>query len=211
MQTGKREKEQRRTWACPRELTHRETIKQQGQDIKNQWNADLPKTQMEVICTILTSFKGFPGISTGKESTCNAGDPSSIPGSGRSPGEETGYPLQYSWASPVAQLVRNPSAMRESPGIRSLHWEDSLEKGTATHSSIPAWKIPWGRKELDTTEWLSLSLHKRQMEVICTILTSFKFESILNIQIPKTNNTQLKKFIYTHIHIVRDFKIHLKF
>ena len=134
---------------------------------------------MEVICTILTSFKGFPGISTGKESTCNARDPSSIPGSGRSPGEEIGYPLQYSWASLVAQLVKNPPAMRESPGIRSLHWEDSLEKRTATHSSIPAWKIPWGRKELDTTKWLSLSLHKRQMEVICTILTSFKFESII--------------------------------
>ena len=48
-----------------------------------------------------------PGSSVGKESTCNAGDPGSNPESGRSPGEGTGYPLTYSWASPVAQLVKN--------------------------------------------------------------------------------------------------------
>ena len=59
--------------------------------------------------------RGFPGGSTGKESTCNAGDPSSIPGSGRSPGEEISYPLQYSRASLVAQSVKNPSSGR--PGI----------------------------------------------------------------------------------------------
>ena len=50
--------------------------------------------------------KGFPGSSAGKESTCNAGDPSSIPGSGRSTGEGIGYPLQYSWVSLVVQLVK---------------------------------------------------------------------------------------------------------
>ena len=50
---------------------------------------------------------GFPDSSVGKESTCNEGDPSLIPGSGRSPGEGIGYPLQYSWASLVAQLVKN--------------------------------------------------------------------------------------------------------
>ena len=53
----------------------------------------------------------FPDSSVGKESTCNAGDPGSIPGSGRSPGEGIGYPLQYSWASLVVQLVKNPPAM----------------------------------------------------------------------------------------------------
>ena len=53
---------------------------------------------------------GLPGGSAGKESACNAGDPSSVPGSGRSPGEEIGYPLQYSWASVVAQLVKKPPA-----------------------------------------------------------------------------------------------------
>ena len=55
-----------------------------------------------------------------------AGDPSSIPGSGISPGEEIGYPLQYSWASLGAQLVKNPPAMRET-WVQSLGWEDSLE------------------------------------------------------------------------------------
>ena len=57
---------------------------------------------------------GFPDSSVGKESACNAIDPSSIPGSGRSAGEGTGDPLQYSWASPVAQLVKNPPAVRET-------------------------------------------------------------------------------------------------
>ena len=65
--------------------------------------------------------------SVGKESACNAGNPSSISGSGRSPGEGVGYPLQYSWASLVAQLVKNPPAMWET-WIWSLCWEDPLEK-----------------------------------------------------------------------------------
>ena len=85
---------------------------------------------------------GFPDSSLGKESTCNAGDPSSIPESGRSSGEGIGYPLRYSWVSLVAQLVKNLPAMWES-WVRSLAWEDPLEKGKATHSSILAWRIPW--------------------------------------------------------------------
>ena len=76
---------------------------------------------------------GFPDSSAGKESTCNAGDRGSIPGSGRSPGEGKGYPLQYSWASLVAELVKNPPSMWETC-VRSLGWEDPLEKGKATHS-----------------------------------------------------------------------------
>jgi len=60
---------------------------------------------------VLILYLGFPHSSVGKESACNTGDPSSISGSGRSPGEETGYPLQYSWASLVAQLVKNLPAM----------------------------------------------------------------------------------------------------
>ena len=78
----------------------------------------------------------------GKESTCNAGDPGLIPGSGRSAGEGIGYPLQNSWTSLVAQLVKNLPAMQET-WVRSLGWEDPLEKGKATHSSILAWRIPW--------------------------------------------------------------------
>ena len=58
--------------------------------------------------------RGFPGTSAGKESACNAGDPGLIPGSERSAEEGIGYPLQYSWASLVAQLVKNPPAMRET-------------------------------------------------------------------------------------------------
>ena len=57
---------------------------------------------------------GFPGSSACKESACKAGDPDSIPGSGRCTRQRVGYPLQYSWASLVAQLVKNPPAMRET-------------------------------------------------------------------------------------------------
>ena len=87
-------------------------------------------------------FYGFPHSSVGKESAFNAGDPGSIPGSGRSPGEGIGYSLQCSWASLVAQLVTNPPAVWET-WVCSLGWADPLEKGKATHSSILAWRIPW--------------------------------------------------------------------
>ena len=70
------------------------------------------------------------------------GDLGSIPELGRSPGEGNGYPLQYSWDSLVAQLVKNPPAMWET-WVRSLGWEDPLEKGKANHSSILAWRTPW--------------------------------------------------------------------
>ena len=65
-----------------------------------------------------------------------------IPGSGRSSGEGIGYPLQYSRASLVAQLVKNMPAIWET-WVQSLVWEDPLEKGKATHSRILAWRIPW--------------------------------------------------------------------
>ena len=63
------------------------------------------------LCVCVYVCMGFPDSSVGKESTCNAGDASSIPGSERSPGEGIGCPLQYSWASPVAQMVKNVPAM----------------------------------------------------------------------------------------------------
>ena len=62
----------------------------------------------------ILKMRGFLGSSAGKESTCNAGDPSSIPGWGRSLGEGTGYPHQYSWASLVAQTVKNLPVMKET-------------------------------------------------------------------------------------------------
>ena len=105
---------------------------------------------------------GFLGSSAGKESACNAGDPSLIPGSGRSTGEGTGYPLQYSWASFAAQLVKNPPAMRKT-WVQSLSWKDPLEESITT--SILAWRISMDRgawsatvhgvAQLDTTEPLS--------------------------------------------------------
>ena len=93
---------------------------------------------------------GFPDSSAGKESACNARDPSSIPRSGRVPGEGIGYPLQYSWASIVAQTVKNPSAMQET-WVRSLSWEDPLAEGMATHPSILACRIPIDRGARQTT------------------------------------------------------------
>ena len=120
---------------------------------------------------------GFPGGSDGKVSACNVGDPGSIPGLGRSPGEGNGNPIQYaclenprdrgSWwaavcgvaqsrtqlkrlsssssssrASLIAQLVKNPPAMQENL-VQFLVWEDPLEKGMATYSSVFTWRIPW--------------------------------------------------------------------
>ena len=87
----------------------------------------------------LISIGSIPDSSVGKESTCNAGDPGSIPGSGRSPGEGIGYPLQKFWTSLVAQMVKNLPGMWET-WVRSLGWEDSLEEGMATHSNI-SWRI----------------------------------------------------------------------
>ena len=105
-------------------------------------------------------FMGFPGSSSGKEFACNVGDPGLIPGSGRSPGEGTGYPLPYSWA----QMVKNPPAMWET-WVRSLGWEGPWSR--AWHP-IPVFLLgesPWteepgglqttGHKEYDTTGRLS--------------------------------------------------------
>ena len=97
-----------------------------------------------------------------KESTRHAGDTGSTPGSGSSPGEGIGYPLQSCLASPMAQTVKNPPTMQET-WVWSTGWEDPLEEGMATHSSIwpgespwaeepgGATVSPWGRKESDMT------------------------------------------------------------
>ena len=93
--------------------------------------------------TFFFGSMGFPGSSAGKESICNAGDPSSIPGLGRCPEEGIGHPLQYFWASLVAQLVKNLPALQKT-WVRSLSQKDPLEEGMATHSSFLAWrKPPW--------------------------------------------------------------------
>ena len=78
-------------------------------------------------CFTITITVGFPDSSVGQESTCNAGDSGSIPGSGTSAGEGIGYPLQYSWASLMAQLVKNPPEIQETL-VQFLGLEDPLEK-----------------------------------------------------------------------------------
>ena len=105
----------------------------------------LIKSAIADIWSLIGILGGFSDSSAGKKSTFNAGDPSLIPGSGRPPGEGIGYPLQYSLASLVAQMVKNPLAVRET-WIQSLGWEDPLEEGMATHSSILAWRIPMDRR-----------------------------------------------------------------
>ena len=94
-------------------------------------SADVPENRQKLLQWSLsclpTDPKGFSGSSVSKESTCNTGDPSLIPGSEISPGEGTGYPLQYSWASLMAQLVKNPPTMWET-WVQSVGWEDPLPK-----------------------------------------------------------------------------------
>ena len=80
--------------------------------------------------------------SAGKESARNSGDPGLIAGLGRSPGEGIRYPLQYSWASLVAQMVKNPPAMRKT-WVQSLGWEDPLEEAMTTHSRFLPGESPW--------------------------------------------------------------------
>ena len=94
------------------------------------------------LCRRVGAYVWLPSSSAGKESTCKAGDPNLIPGSGRSPGEGISYPLQYSWAFLVAQTVKNPSAMQEI-WVRSLGREDPQEQSMAIYFSILAWRIPW--------------------------------------------------------------------
>ena len=113
----------------------------QSQEIVASWNLVWP-VDTEIACVVEKAWPGFSHSSVGKESTCNVGDPSLIPRSGRSAREGIGYPFQYSWASLVAQLVKNPPAMWEIQ-VESLVWEDALEKGKATHSSIVVGRIPW--------------------------------------------------------------------
>ena len=127
-----------------------------------------PVTFASWLCLERTSL-----LAVSKESACNAGDPGLIPGSGRSAGEEIGYPLQYSWASLVAQLVKNPSAMWET-WVQSLGWEDPLEKGTATHSTILVWRIPWTVQSIGSQrvghDWATFAFFC--LEVTLTLLRS---------------------------------------
>ena len=104
--------------------------------VTKSWTWPSDWTELNIYCG------GFPDSLVGKESAWNEGDPSSIPELGISAGEWIGYPLQYSWASFVAQLVKNLPAMQKT-WVWSQGWDDPPEKGKATHCSILAWRIPW--------------------------------------------------------------------
>ena len=99
---------------------------------------------------------GFPDSSVGKESTCNAGDPSLIPGLGRSTGEGIGYPLQYSWASLVAQLVKNLLQCGRpgfNPWVGKIPWRrERLPTPVFWPGEFLGLYSPWGCKESDMTE-----------------------------------------------------------
>ena len=102
--------------------------------------------------------EGFPDSSVGKESACNAGDLSLIPRSERSAGEGIGCPLQYSWASLVAQLIKNPPTMRETwvrPWVGKIPWR-RLPTPVFWPGEFHGLYSPWGRRESDMTEEFSL-------------------------------------------------------
>ena len=103
-------------------------------------NLGLPELQ---VGSLLSG--GFPGSSAREESASNAGDPGSIPGLARSAVDGLGYPLQYSWASFIAHLVKNLPEMQET-WVWPLGRKDPLAKGTTTHNSFLAWRIPWTRQ-----------------------------------------------------------------
>ena len=99
---------------------------------------------------ICLSHEGFPDGSVGKESACSAGDPSLIPGSGRSAAEGIGNPLQYSWASLVAQLVKNLPAMQET-WVRKIWRRERLPTPVFWPGEVHGQYSPRGRKEWDMT------------------------------------------------------------
>ena len=96
-----------------------------------------PQSKVSYLCSIAKNF-GFLGSSAGKQPAYNAGDPGLISGSGRSHGKRIGNPLQYSWASLMAQTIKKLPAIWET-WVWTLDWEDPLEEGMATYSSVLAW------------------------------------------------------------------------
>ena len=123
--------------------------------LKNVYFSVLVFNQVVFFVVELYEFL-YPECSVGKEFACNAGDPGSIPGLRWSPGKGIGSPLQYSWASLVAQLVKNPPAMWETwlnPWVGKIPWR----RERLPHSSILAWRIPWTigvtKSQIQTSEF----------------------------------------------------------
>ena len=146
---------------------------------------------------------GFPDSSVGKESTCNARDLSSIPGSWRSTGEGIGYPPQYSWASLVAQMVKNLPAVGDLGSIPRLGRSPGEGKGYplqyfGLENSIDSVNH-WGRKQSDTTEWLSLTLSPSN-SVIFSLSSSIALIVIIvfiTISIEYSTKDQSQKIQFT--------------
>ena len=158
-------------------------------------------------------FPEVPDSSVGKESACNAGDPRLIPGSGRSAGEGIGYPLQYSWASRVAQLVKNLPAMWET-WVQSLGWDDPLEKGKAyplqycglensmdcvVHGVTKSQEDPL-EKEMATHS--SILAWRDRASWWATV------HGVAKSQTRLTHYVQHNNLIYTHIHTLINIYIH---
>ena len=135
--------------------------------------------------TNLFYHMGFPDSSVSKESTCNAGDPGSIPRLGRSAREGIGYPLQYSWVSIV---VKNPPAVRET-WVRSLGWEDPLEKGKATHSQYSGLEKSMGSQRIG---------HNR---------ATFTFTSITENRCKIKRTPPTHTHTHTHTHTLINFRL----
>ena len=111
---------------------------------------------------------GFPYGSVGKESAYSAGDPGWIPGLGRSAGEGIGYPLQYSWASLVAQLAKNLPARQETP-VQFLGWEDPLEKSLENSMDCIVHGVTKSRARLGDFHFTSLHFTAAIFMVICKV------------------------------------------
>ena len=140
----------------------------------------------------IISSRGFPGSSAGKESACNAEDPGSVPGWGRSAGEGIGYPLQYSSASLMAQMVKNLPAMWET-WVQSLGWEDPWRREWLPTpvfwpgESHEQWNLagysPWGCEGDNWVTFPSQYQAKHFQQIFC-VKTLFwnLYENVENIQ-----------------------------
>ena len=156
------------------------------------WECKLVQSLWKTVWRFLKKLKielphgGFLDSSVGKESTCNTEDPVSIPGLGRSPREGIGYPLHYSWASLVAQLVKSLLQCRRpgfNPWVGKIPWRREKWPNPVFLLENTVDYIPWGCKELDTTEQLSLSFQF----MMCTSMFMASFLSTISLIFPLTH------------------------
>ena len=133
-----------------------------------------------------------PDSSVGKESVCNAGYPSSIPGSGRSPGEGIGCPLQYSGLEISVDCIVDGVAESRTRLVQSLGQEDSPEKEMATHSNIFAWEIPW-TEEPGRLQFIGLQRVRRSLATEKHKLDKMENKSTEQHKLDKIENKNSEK------------------